>query len=455
MTQTSRPPPGASTTAPLGASPPRSRLARTVEALALRDFRLLWSSTVLSGFGQWGQQIALNWLVFVLTGSAVQLGAVSFVAGLISLGVTPFAGLLADRYPRRMVMFWSSAFGAAIAGAVGILIVTDLIEVWHAYVFALLSGLSMAINQPARQAAVFDTSTDDTLQNAVALNSIAQNLSRIVGPPLAGVIAVWSLGAAFTLITLMRGLAAVTVLAMSRISRQETAHAARRNPVAEIWDGFRYLAADPRLAGLWFINALPALIVYPYIAFLPVFADRVFGSDADVYGLLLAMMGVGSTVGLLILTVLPDLQRRGRWMLLGFLVYLAFLVAFARSDALALSLGSPRRRRHRPRPRPRPQHHPLPGRPPQRHARPRDGRLADGLLPHAPRRPPHGHRDRPLRRPGHRCRLRRRLLPRLPPDRRVLASGPRHAVADPGRAGRPTPRLETTADRCSPSPPRP
>lgn len=315
-----------------------SRFGRAFESLALRDFRLLWASTILSGFGQWGQQIGLNWLVFVLTDSPVQLGAVSFVAGLITLFLTPFAGLLADRYPRRAIMVWSSGFGAATAGVVAVLVITDLVEVWHAYAFALLSGVSMAINQPARQAAVFDTSTDETLQNAVAMNSIAQNLSRIVGPPLAGVIAVWSLSAAFALIMLMRGLAALTVLAMSRTSRQERSVAELR-PIAQIAEGFRYLGTDARLGGLWLINALPALIVYPYIALLPIFVSDVFEADADVFGLLLAMMGVGSTIGLLVLAVLPQLQHRGRWMLLGFVVYLAFVLAFTRSDALLLSLA--------------------------------------------------------------------------------------------------------------------
>ena len=316
---------------PHGRRAPRS-------SLGLRDFRLLWVSTILSGFGQWGQQIGLNWLVFVLTGSAVQLGAVSFTAGLITLFLTPFAGLLADRYSRRAIMVWSSGFGALTAGAVALLVVTDLIEVWHAYAFALLSGVSMAVNQPARQAAVFDTSTDETLQNAVAMNSIAQNLSRIVGPPLAGIIAVWSLSAAFALIALMRGLAAVTVLAMSRVSRQEQSSTAL-SPIAQIWEGFRYLGSDSRLAGLWLINALPALTVYPYIALLPIFVSDVFEADADVFGLLLAMMGVGSTVGLLVLAVLPDLQHRGRWMLLGFVAYLGFVLAFTRSDHLVLSLA--------------------------------------------------------------------------------------------------------------------
>ena len=326
--------PAASPTPP---PPQRSRRARAFESLALRDFRLLWGSTVLSGFGQWGQQISLNWLVYVLTGSAVQLGAVSFAAGIVGLIITPFAGLLADRVPRRTILWTSSSFGAATAAVIAVLVIADLAEVWHAYAFALVSGITMAINQPARQAAVFDTSTDDTLQNAVAMNSLAQNLSRIVGPTLFGLIAVWSLGASFALITVMRGLAALMTLPLGGRSRL-THPPSGRNPLVDIWRGFAYIATNSRLAGLMVVNVLPAFIVYPYLVFLPVFSDEVFGADADVYGYLLATMGVGSTIGLLALAALPDLRRRGLWMMAGFIIYLVFIAAFTQSNILLLSL---------------------------------------------------------------------------------------------------------------------
>lgn len=315
----------------------RSRRARAFESLALRDFRLLWGSTVLSGFGQWGQQISLNWLVFVLTDSAVQLGAVSFAAGIVGLIITPFAGLLADRVPRRTILWTSSSFGAATAAVIAFLVIADLVEVWHAYAFALISGITMAINQPARQAAVFDTSTEDTLQNAVAMNSLAQNLSRIVGPSLFGLIAVWSLGASFALITVMRGLAAIAALPLGGATRH--AHAASgRNPLVDIWRGFAYIATNTRLAGLMVVNVLPAFIVYPYLVFLPVFSREVFGSESDVYGYLLATMGVGSTIGLLALAALPDLRRRGLWMMSGFIIYLVFIAAFTQSNILVISM---------------------------------------------------------------------------------------------------------------------
>lgn len=273
----------------------------------------------------------------MLTGSATQIGGVSFVAGLMTLGVTPFAGVLADRFARRTILWSSSLFGAATAVALAILVVTDLIEVWHAYVFAIITGLAQALNQPARQAAVYDAATEDTLQNAVALNSLAQNLARIVGPAAAGIVAVWSLTAAFLLIAVMRALAAGATFLMAH--RPATAVVgSRRNPFRDIADGFRYLASDARLSGLWFVNALPSLIVYPYVALLPIFADEVFDAGSRGYGVIVTMVGIGSSIGLVILAITPNLHRRGLLMMGGFIGYLLAVLAFTQTNQLVIAL---------------------------------------------------------------------------------------------------------------------
>ena len=169
-----------------------------------RDYRLLWFGTVFVGFGQWGQQIGLNWLVFLLTDSAVQLGAVAFAGGILSLFLTPFAGVIADRYSRRMIILIATIAGALQSTMLAVLVLTDTVEVWHAYVFAILTAATQAMNNPARQAYVNDVSSPETLPNAIALASIAQNASRIVGPPLAGLIAGWNVGAAFAFVAVIR-----------------------------------------------------------------------------------------------------------------------------------------------------------------------------------------------------------------------------------------------------------
>jgi MFS family permease len=319
------------------ASPrPVGTLRRTFVSLASRDFRYLTLGTIAEGFGMWGQQIAVAWLVYVLTGSAAQLGAVAFAGGLLALLLMPFGGILADRYPRRTIIVVSTLAGAAQSFALAFLVLAGLVEVWHVYAFAVLSSITMAANQPARQAYVFDVSTESTLANAVAMNNIAMNLARIVGPPLAGLLAAAAVGAPFVFVAGMRALASWATL---RMTPQRRPVPTGRDPFRELLEGFRYLAGDSRLLGLLAINALPALLVYPYVSFLPLFASDVLGAGPSAYGALVAMIAVGSVVGLLLLAFLGDPRHKGAIMLAGFLAYLVLVVAFSRSELLVLSLA--------------------------------------------------------------------------------------------------------------------
>ncbi|MGE3961871.1 MAG: MFS transporter [Dehalococcoidia bacterium] len=300
-----------------------------------RDFRWLWVGTITVGFGQWGQQIGLNYLVYILTDDAVQMGLVTTVGGLGSLFVTPYAGVLADRYSRRKVMLYSTLFGALQAGVLALLVITDLVQVWHAYVFAILTTFTQAVNQPARQAYVHDVSTPETFSNAIAMNSIAQNLSRIVGPPVAGIIAVWNIGAGFLFVVAVRAIASFATWVMRE--RPQDKAVSTRNPTRQVLDGFAYLLAEPRLRLLLAVNAVPALLVYPYMNFMPIFADEVFGEERA-YGFLVAMIAVGSIVGLFALAWFGEVRRKPQIMLGCFLIYLVLLLVFSRQDTLALGL---------------------------------------------------------------------------------------------------------------------
>lgn len=314
-----------------------SRRGSTFESLKNRDFRLLWFGTVSAGFGQWGQQIGVNWLVYVITGSALQLGAVSFVSGILALILGPFAGLLADRYSRRMIIIVSNAAGALQAAVLAVLVITDTVVLWHAYAFALISALTMTVNQPARQAYVNDVSTRETLGNAIAMNSIAQNASRLIGPPLTGVIVAWNIGAAFIFVAATRGIAALTAMLMTRRQQEPRVN---RNPFREVIDGFSYLGRDRLLLLLLIANGLPAVFVYPYINFMPIFAEEIFGRGAEAYGLLVSMLAVGSILGLVGLAWIGDIRRKGPILLTAFIIYLVLVLAFSRVEIFYVALAT-------------------------------------------------------------------------------------------------------------------
>ncbi len=322
---------------PIAALPVTSKWRRTFASFESRDFRFLTLSSIAVGFGQWGQQIALSWLVFVLTGSAAQLGGVAFVGGMLSLLLTPIGGILADRYSRRGIMVVATFFGALQSIAIAVLVLSGTVQVWHVYVFAVISSITMAMNQPARQAYVFDISTEETLSNAVAMNSLAQNVARIAGPPLAGVLAAISISTPFVFVAVMRVIATGATAMMGPGSGRPIPTG--RKPFADLADGFRYLARERQLLGLMVINFMTALLVYPYVSFMPIFASRVLHAGSQGYGLLVATIGLGSTIGLFLLAYIGDVRRRGLFMLIGFTGYMGLVTAFTQSHALLLSLG--------------------------------------------------------------------------------------------------------------------
>lgn len=308
-------------------------------SLRLRDFRYLTLGTVVAGFGQWAQIVGLGWLVYVLTGSAVQLGSISAVRGLIGLAVAPGSGVLLDRIDRRQVLIVTTSLGAAKTAVLAALVVSGAVEVWHVYVFAVADGVITTVNMTARQAFVFDVTTDEALPNAVAVSSMAQNLSRVAGPPLTGaIIGLYGEGAPFVFITVMLTVAAALTARISRETRQ-VIRMREENPLRSLMEGVRYIATDERILGLMVVGIVPGLLIYPYISLLPIFAAEVLHRGASGYGVLSSMGGWGSLVGLLGLALLGDIRRKGAMLLSGLILYALIVIFFTQSTVYPLSLG--------------------------------------------------------------------------------------------------------------------
>ena len=158
----------------------------TFRSLRHRNYRLLWIGTLFSSSGQWIQQAALGWLTYDMTGSAALLGAVNGARSLPLLFLGPVGGVAADRFDKKRLMLTTPAFMVIISIAFATLIVTGLIEVWHIFVFTLLSGVGWAFNMPVRQSIVPNLVPREDMMNAMALNSAAFNVTRIGGPAIAG-----------------------------------------------------------------------------------------------------------------------------------------------------------------------------------------------------------------------------------------------------------------------------
>ena len=307
-------------------------------SFAHRDYRLLWSGTVVTQLGQWMQQVAIGWLVLELTDSSTFLGLVGFARGLPMLLLALPAGVLADRIDRRILLMWFQAGGAFVAVALTALVFLDWIEPWHIIVLSVLGGGVMAFIAPTRQAVVPGVVPRNLMANAIAMNSAGQNATRVVGPSLAGIL-ISAFGTAVCF--LAQALGFIWALVMSFQLRVPPVSQARiRAGIREnITDGLSYIRGSATLSGLMVMAAVPILLAQPYIQMMPVFARDVLHVGSSGLGLLMAANGFGALAGALLYGAIGDrIRQQGRFQIVTAAGFGVALALFAVSPWFLLSL---------------------------------------------------------------------------------------------------------------------
>jgi MFS family permease len=213
---------------------------RTFQSLRVRNYRLYFTAQLISNSGTWMDRVAQAWLVLHLTGSGFDLGIVTGLQFLPMLLLGPWGGLVADRVNKRRLLFFTQAAGGLIALALGILVESHAIRLWQVFLLAFLLGVTNLFDNPARQTFVFEMVGKDDLPNAVSLNSVVMNASRVVGPAVGGVvITVVGLGVCF-LANAASFVAVLVALALMRTSELHTIKPVVRAK-GQLRDGFRYV----------------------------------------------------------------------------------------------------------------------------------------------------------------------------------------------------------------------
>lgn len=260
------------------------------------------------------QTVAQGWLVLELTDSAFMLGVVGFASTIPMLALLLVGGVFADRTDRRRLLVL--ALTGMMAGAVALALLTALgvVNVYHVLALSFLSGCGLAMAAPAYQAFVHDLVGRRDLQNAIALNSAQFNLSRVVGPSLAGLVIV-PIGIAGCF-----GLNAVSYLAaISALLFVRAAHRPVVRATTPMWqsitEGVAYARERPRVRAILLLTAVVSVLAMPYATLLPILARDRLGLDASGLGYLFAAGGVGAVVGALWLAFRGAMRRRGRYLL--------------------------------------------------------------------------------------------------------------------------------------------
>jgi predicted MFS family arabinose efflux permease len=229
-----------------------------------------------------------------------------------------------------------TAFSALAATIVATLVFTHVIQVWMLYPLAMGEGFGDAVNQPARQVMIYDVVGPEDLPNAVAVNSLGTSTMRIVGPSLAGVlIGVFGISSAFML---QASAYIASVYATSRIrTKGITARHGTTSVFASAADGLRYARTHSDVLLLIIMAGLPALLVYPYVQYIPVFAKAVLHVGSVRYGFLASAVGYGSIVGAIFAANMTGLKKRGQILVWTTFVYVALVTVFALSNNYTLS----------------------------------------------------------------------------------------------------------------------
>ncbi len=312
-------------------------------ALAHRNFRLVILGQGVSLIGTWMQQVALAWLVFLLTGatsaSSFWLGLVSFCGQAPALVLAPVAGVFVDRWRLHRLLLVTQTLMMLQAFAVAVLALTGLADIPSLIGLSLLLGVVNVFDMTARQSFYTEMlDRRDDLANAIALNSSMVNGSRLVGPALAGLLlAQTSAGVCF----LVNGVSYLAVLAALLAMRLNPQPARRhRGPVLSgLREGLVYAFGFAPIRAILLLLSLVSLMGTSYSVLLPVFAKDVLHGGPNTYGLLGAAAGVGALTGALLLAARHTVLGLGRWIALTPALFGAALIGFSFSEHLGLSLA--------------------------------------------------------------------------------------------------------------------
>ena len=264
------------------------------------NFRLWTAGALVSNVGTGMQRVAQDWLVLtqLTQHDASALGIVTGLQFAPQLLLLPWTGSAADRLNQRKLLMLTQATMGAFALVLGVLTIAGLIQLWHVYALAFLSGSAAALDAPVRQTFVAEMVGDEDLPNAVALNSTSFNAAQMIGPAVAGLL-IAKVGISWAF--LLNGLSfAAVLLSMSffRLSELRTSARAHRS-ASGFLEGLRYVWRKPELRAILIMLFLIGTFGFNFPIFISTMAVNVFHSDARAFGLLSSIMAMGTLAGAL------------------------------------------------------------------------------------------------------------------------------------------------------------
>ena len=285
---------------------------RMFRARSHRTYRVFWIGAFLSNVGTWMQVVAQGWLVLQLTNSAFWLGLDGFMATAPGFVLTLVGGVFADRIDRRRLLLYTQVVAGLAALGLAAVVATAVVNRWMVLGFSFVTGSCMALASPSYLALTYDLVGREDLANAIALNSTQFQLSRVVGPTLAGIaFRVFGLAGCF-FANGISYVAVVTALWMVRTEQSNAPeHVVKERPAfwRDIVEGLYYARNRPRVSALLLLAAINSFFGAPYFTLVPIYARDIFRLGETGLALMMGTSGCGAFVGALLVAYLGDFRR--------------------------------------------------------------------------------------------------------------------------------------------------
>ena len=306
-------------------------------ALKVRDYLFLWIGMMTSAFAMSMQTIAQGWLVYEMSGSALDLTWVTMAFMLPTMVFSLPGGVIADRFPKKPIIGLAPIVNGVASLVMAIIVIFGQATFWDFVWVGLINGTVMALYSPARTALIPEIVGDHLMFNAMAYNTASWNLARILGPALAGfLIAIFAdgdtssafgVGLVFFILSFLYFVSSITVLFIGH--RGAPTRRQQSSPMADVIEGIHYVTHSPIVGGLMLLAIIPFMFGMSINTLLPAFNTDVLDGGPDDLGLLMAGMGVGAILGSLLLAKLGSVRHKGYWLLSTELLWGIAIALFA------------------------------------------------------------------------------------------------------------------------------
>jgi MFS family permease len=313
-------------------------LRRTFQAFANHGFVRLWLANFLLYTSRWMQMTLLAWLILDLTDSPFLVALVGFFssAPMFLLGLV--GGVLADRVHRQRLLSLTQGTNVTSSFMLTLLLSTGALQVWHAYIAILITGACWALDTPSRRAVIYDLLGLEGVTNAVALDAVGMNASRMCGPALAGVlITLTGVTGGYVAITVFCSIAWMLLWSL-RIPQGPRPERRQQSAWRNLLEGFRFVRENQTIKATLYITVVMNVLLFPYVQMVPIIARDILHVDAALMGMLQAAEGLGALVGAILIASAVRLHYHGRIFLGGSLLALVGLLVFSMSRWYILSL---------------------------------------------------------------------------------------------------------------------